>query len=177
MKTLKFVLAMVAFAVFTHGTGMGQPVQSEIVVTLKQLDYSSSAPGIGIVSGTYTYHFSYKLSKDGFIEAIHWNARDFKLYNADGDKVIVIDSGHDTNGTLWAWYNTPNDMNGNIPEIVYGCEDGWLSGLMPDPMPSEGVAVEMGCKILCKGAMVKIPFLAIFQINANGVQTVNIIRP
>ncbi|HBE43339.1 MAG TPA: hypothetical protein DDW27_19485 [Bacteroidales bacterium] len=156
---------------------MGQPVHKDIVVTIDQLNYDYFAPGIGIVSGTYTYHFSYKLSKEGWLEAIHWNARDFKLYNEKGDKVIVTDSGHDTYGILWPWFNTPDLMNEYNPAIDYDCEEGWLDDLMPDPMPSEGVSVEMGCKVLCKGVMLKMSFMAIFHLNANGVESVDIMRP
>lgn len=177
MKTLKLAFAIVACAVLTQLHIIGQPVQTDIVVTVDNYDYSSIAPGIGIVNGTYTYHFSYKLSKEGFIESIHWNARNFKLYNENGDKVIVIDSGHDSYGILWPWYNTPDAMNGYDPKIDYDCPEGWLTDFMPDPMPSEGVSVEMSLKILCKGEMFKMPFLSILHINANGVETVNVVKP
>ena len=187
MKTLKFVAVIFAIAAVSSIKVLGQPpVQNVLTVTLTNLDYTLGNPAIGIVSGTFEYHFSYKLSKEGYIEAIHWNARNFNLWNQDGKKVMVIDSGHDTNGDLWAWFNEPNDMNGNIDEIVYDCEDGWLDDLM-QVQPTgeevgiyprtEGVAVEMSVKILCKGEMIRFPFLSILHINANGVETVDVVKP
>jgi hypothetical protein len=177
MPGFKSLILLAAMAVFICIKSWGQPVQNELTVTVTDYDYSIVNPEIGVVSGTYTYHFSYKLSNEGFIESIHWNARNFDLWNQDGDKVIVVDSGHDTYGVLTGWFNTPALYNGYDPRISYSCPDGWLSDYMPDPMPSEGVAVEMSCKILCKGNMFKIQFLAVFKINANGVQTVEMIKP
>lgn len=189
MKTLKFVAVILAIAAVSSIKVSGQPpVQNVLTVTVDNLDYTGVNPAIGIVSGTYEYHFSYKLSKEGFIEAIHWNARNFNLTNNHGNKVIIIDSGHDTNGDLWVWFNEPNNMNGNINEIVYDCDNGWLDDLMQVQRTdeegelgiyprTEGVAVEMSCKILCKGEMFKMPFLSILHINANGVETVNVVKP
>ena len=120
---------------------------------------------------------------------IHWNVKDCNLYNKNG-KVSVIDTGHDNSGVLWAWYNEPNNMNGNIPEIVYDVPNGWLDDLMQVQWVSdgeggemrqypntEGVAVEMSGKILFRGAIVSFKFLSIFHINANGVTTVEVVKP
>jgi hypothetical protein len=107
-----------------------------------------------------------------------WNGRNFDLHNSDGEKLIVIDSGHDNLGVLWPWFNTPNALNDAIqPGIHYSVEDGWLDEYMPETMPSEGVAVEMSCKIKLKGLIYKMPFLAVFHMNANGVYTVEMIKP
>ena len=178
MKTLRLVISIIVVAVISCNViSWGQPIQSDIIVTFTDYDYTAVAPGLGIVNGTYTYHFSYKLSKEGFIEAIHWNVTDFNITNQDGEKVKVVDSGHDTNGWLWAWFNIPNSLNEFNPGLTYSCTDGWLNELMPSPMPAEGVAVEMSCKVFCKGEMFRIPFLGILHINANGVETVNVIKP
>jgi hypothetical protein len=48
---------------------------------------------------------------------------------------------------------------------------------MPPEMPEEGVSIEMACKLLCKGAMFRIPFKAVVHINANGVTTVETVGP
>ncbi|HAM08918.1 MAG: hypothetical protein A2X05_08445 [Bacteroidetes bacterium GWE2_41_25] len=178
MKTMKLVFAIIVIAALPVSNAvLAQPVQTDIVVTVTDYDYSVVSPEIGVVNGTYTYHFSYKLSKEGYLESIHWNARDFNLVNSNGEKVIVVDSGHDTQGVLWIWFNTPDYMNGYYPGIQYSTDENWLTPFYPEQMPAEGVAVEMSCKILCKGAMFKMPILAILQINANGVVTVNVIKP
>jgi hypothetical protein len=176
MKTLKLALTIIVIAAFTCN-GWGQKtLHEEIVVTITNLDYSSLSPEIGIVSGTYVYHLAYKLNKAGFLESIHWNAHDFNLTNASGDKLVVTDAGHDNYGLLWVWFNTPDFMNGYIPEIDYDCPEGWLTPYIAE-MPAEGSSVEMGCKVICKGHIFKMPFMAQVHINANGVTTVETYRP
>ena len=176
MRTIK-IFAILFFTVICV-KGFGQMFQNVITVTITDYDYTVLDPAFGKVSGTYEYHFMYRLSKDGYLESIHWNGRNFNLRNDAGEKIIVIDSGHDNLGVLWPWFNTPNAINDAIqPGIHYSVEDGWLDEYMPDPMPSEGVAVEMSCKIKLKGLIFKMPFLAIFHINANGVYTVEMIKP
>jgi hypothetical protein len=175
MKTVKLAFSIFVITVLTCNYSWGQPFQSDIVVTVTNYDYTVVDPGLGIVSGTYTYHFSYKLSPSVYIEAIHWNAKNFNLYNDKGEKIIVNDAGHDTYGVLWAWFNTPGLMNSYNQAIIYSCPDGWLNDLMPDPMPSEGVAIEMGCKIHCKSGMIRMLFKVILHINANGVVMADVI--
>ena len=175
---MKIALSVIAFAVMTGTISMAQPpVHNDIVVTITDYDYTIVNPDIGIVSGTYAYHLSYKLSKEGYLEGIHWNARDFNLWNDKGEKVLVIDSGHDTYGFVWCWFNTPALMNEYNPGIIYSCPDGWMDPFMAPEMPEEGVTVEMSCKIMVKGSKFTIPLLALFHMNAKGVYTVEMIKP
>lgn len=178
MKTLRFALLIFAVAAFTCSSkAWGQKVVHEIItVHIYAMDYDVICPGIGTVSGTYKYHFLYKLNKAGFIESIHWNAYDFDLSNGEG-KIIVCDAGHDNYGVLWTWFNTPDYMNGYSPYIDYDCVEGRLDPLIGPNYLDEGVAIEIGCKILYKGLMLKLPFMALLHINANGVTTVDVVRP
>ena len=178
MKTLRSAFSVIVIAAFTCNIWGQKMVHEDILVTITNFDYSSLSPEIGIVSGTYAYHFAYKLNKAGVIESIHWSAHDFNLINDEGDKIIVVDAGHDSYGLLWSWFNTPDAMNGHIEEFIdYDCVEGRLDVYMPDPMPSEGTSIEMGCKVLCKGHMFRLQFMAQVHINANGVTTVETYRP
>ena len=184
MKTLRLLFCAAVALLTCNSYGIGRPFQTDIVVTITNVDYSFISPEIGILSGTYTYHFSYQLSKDGYIESIHWNVTDFNLHNQNGEKAIIVDSGHDSNGDLWAWYNEPNNMNGNPSNMVYSCDNGWLDDLMQVQRGdetiyprTEGVAVEMSCRLLVKGKGFRVPFLSVLQINANGVTTVDVVKP
>lgn len=177
MKTLKLAFTIIAFVFLACNYGQGQPVSSTITVTIDPLYYG---PGIGTVYGTYTYHFSYKLDKEGNLKGIQWNVIKSDLKNTEGDNVIMVDSGHDTKGDLWIWFNYPNYLNHDVyecPEINYSVEDGWLDYLYPVELPKDGVAVEMSCKVLCKGQMFKLQYLAVFHLNANGVAKVDLVKP
>lgn len=149
------------------------------MVTIDNLNYDPWAPGLGTISGTYTYRFSYWLSDDGYLKNIRWNVISSDLINDDGNKVIIVDSGHDNLANLWIWFNYPNYLNesSGCPEITYDVTDGWLDEYMPPVMPVEGVSVEMSCKIVCKGVIFRIQFMAVVKINANGDMTVSFIKP
>ena len=174
MKTLKLTTAIIVIAFFTCGNILGQMIQDETVATFDKVDFG---PGIGIVSGTYTYHFVFHLSKEGFIESIHWNASDFNLYNDNGDKVKVIDSGHDSKGDGWDMWNYINTWNVNNGfTITYNVTDGWLDGIMPTEKPDEGTFIAMSFKILVKGKMIKFGSLALLHLNAKGEPIVDVIK-
>lgn len=172
MKTLKMVISFCVIAFFTCGNISGQILQQEVVVTISGIDYG---PGIGIVTGTYTYQYSFRLDEDGKLESMHWNVVDNDLTNEKGDKVIVVDSGHDTYGGYWILWNNINLFNTGW-NISYAVEDGWLDEMMPATMPIEGTTVSMSTKIICKGTMIKMGSLLQLHINANGVITAEVIK-
>jgi hypothetical protein len=169
MKTLKFTLAIIVIAFLTSSNVFSQVGKQDVVVTISGVDYG---PGIGTVYGTYTYHFVWQLSDEGFIECLHWNARNFDLYNASGDKVKIVDSGHDTYGVIWDFYNNPAFYNTGW-NIEYSVPDGWLNDIMPSQMPAEGAFINMSLKLFCKGTMLKWGSMVVFHLNANGDITVD----
>ena len=102
----------------------------DIFVTIDQYDYSAYLPEIGIVDGTYTYRFTFRLSKTGELESLHWKVIACDLVNDKGDKVQVIDSGHDTYGLGWYLWNNINTFNAGAPIYYEGVEDGWLNDII-----------------------------------------------
>jgi hypothetical protein len=114
-----------------------------------------------------------------FIESFHWNVKNCNLHNENGDKVISVDSGHDSYGLIWTFFNAPNTGNGEyFPSINYDIEEGWLDEYMPELLPDEGTCISMAFKMLCKG--VKWDLLAgmvILHKNAKGETTVDIVKP
>jgi hypothetical protein len=151
MKTLKLIVAVFIITFFTGSNTFGQVWHVDVVVTFNNFDYSFITPVLGIVSGGYTYSYAIKLSDDGKIESIHWVAKDCNLQNQNGDKIIVVDTGHDNLGYVWDFWNKPDYYNGNDPRIQYDSEDGWLDGYMPASMPIEGAIVNMSFKMMIKG--------------------------
>lgn len=163
MKTLKFTLAIVVTVFFTFSNLLGQVAHQEIVVTITDLDYGT---GIGTVNGTYTYQFTFKYSEIGNIESLHWNVIACDLVNEKGDKVQVIDSGHDSYGLGWSLWNNINALNTGFPIVYEGIVDGWLNDLLPDDIFFEGSYVNMAAKISCKGKTIS--FGCMLQLHRNG---------
>jgi len=180
MKTFRALLLIFACALFFSYNATGQVIKKTIVVTLDQLNYDPVCPGLGTVSGYYVYELNMKMSKEGFLERLTFHVGKSDLKNENGDKVIIVDSGTDNLGILWDWFNNANYYNHVLwecPEIVYDTDDGWLDEYLAPVWPSEGVTVEMSCKVLCKGVIFNIPVLAVVQINANGEMVVNFFKP
>lgn len=178
MKTLKFTIAAIAIVFFTTSNLSGQVWQTDVVVNFDEYDYTPYVPFLGIVSGSYTYHYAIKLNKEGEIESVHWVVKDCNLHNQNGDNIICIDTGHDNLGLLWAFFNRPNEGNGFDPRITYDIQDGWLDEHFPALLPIEGTFVDMSFKMMIKGqkwdmyaSMVQL------HINANGVITANVVKP
>ncbi len=172
MKTLKLSLAIIVIVMLTITNSQGQIFKAQSIVTIDHLDYG---PPIGEVYGTYTYSFTFKLSESGLIEGLHWNVVQCDLQNENGDKVKVIDSGLDTKGIIWSFFNYPNASNTGYP-ITYNVTDGWLNDIMPTEMPVEGSFVNMSLKLICKGKMFKWYGLLQFHLNANGELTAEVTK-
>ncbi|MBN1183401.1 MAG: hypothetical protein JXB49_14005 [Bacteroidales bacterium] len=92
------------------------------MVFVNGVDYG--AP-IGVVTGTYVYKFSFRLDKSGKLESLHWNVLSSDLVNDAGNKVLIIDSGHDTHEEMWDLWNNIGAFNEGW-NIVYKVDDGWL---------------------------------------------------
>ena len=143
-------------------------------------DLNGTIPGmyvndeIGTISGTITYHFAYKLSKEGFIERIHWNLTDMELENDRGENVKITDSGNDNYGYYWDFFNYINMYNGGI--VTYDVTDGWLNSVMPVQMPTEGTFNNVAFKFIVKGKVYFLKLLVLFHMNANGDITVNVVK-
>lgn len=178
METIKsvFFILVIAFLVCNNSRGQ-KVIQKETLVTLYGvgIDYGT---GIGYVTGAYVYHFSLHLNKDGKIECIHWNSRDYNLRNEDDDWVKIIDSGHDNYGVVWDLWNYKDVYNEGF-NISYDVPDGWLDEYMPAPddMPEEGAIINLSCKILCKGNILDWSYMVVLHINANGDITVDMVKP
>ncbi len=174
MKTLKLTLMIIAVAVLSGSMLQGQRTLSQDVVVniYDGIDYG---PEIGTLSGTYCHHFVFKLSKDGMLESVHWNTKDFDVHNEFGDKARLIDTGHDNLGIIWDFWNNPAYYNEGWP-IDYDQPDGWLDDIMPGEMPAEGAFINMSLKVLCTGNMLKWGSMAVLHLNANGEPTVDIFR-
>lgn len=175
MKILRICLFILA--TFVCGKVFGQPVKLETEVIWT--NYYVSAE-IGTISGTLVYNFIFRISKDGLIESAHWNVKNCKLQNEHGDKVIMVDSGHDSFGFIWGFFNYPNTSNGiYYPSIDYKITEGWLDEYMPETLPyDEGTMVNMSFKMACKGE--KWDLLAgmvILHRNAKGEITAEVIKP
>jgi|GEM_PF-1294508 len=180
MKTLKVLIMIFACALFFSHNASGQTIQQEVLVTMDHYNLDSACPGLGIVTGTYTYKLGLKLTKEGYIEGLSYHIKDCDLTNDKGDKVIIVDSGHDNLGILWDWFNNANYYNliyYNCTEIVYDPGDGWLNDYLPPVWPSEGVTAEMSCKLVCKGVIFRISVLVVVHCNANGEMVVNFVKP
>jgi hypothetical protein len=177
MKTLKFTLLFIVIAFLTCGSISGQTWRVDVVVTFDEYDYTPYTPVLGIVSGSYTYSYTIKLSEAGSIESIHWVAKDCTLKNQNGDKIIVVDTGHDNLGVLWDFWNNPNVIN-NDPKLQYDVKDGWLDPYMPESMPIEGTMVNMSFKMMIKGQKFNI-LAGMVQLhrNAKGVITADVVNP
>jgi hypothetical protein len=176
MKRINSLIVILLFAFAVCNNSWGQKViQKETVVTLYGvgIDYGD---GVGYVTGTYKYHFTLHLSKDGYIQSIHWNATDFNLRNEAGNWVKIIDSGHDSYGFIWDFWNNKDAYNAGF-NISYDIPDGWLSEWMPEEMPDEGTFVDMSCKILCKGKIIDWSFMVQLHMNANGEITADVVKP
>ena len=173
MKFLK--ISLLIFAILVCSKGFGQPIKLETEVTWE--DYYVS-PEVGTITGTYVYNIIVRISKEGLIESIHWNVKNCNLHNENGDKVISVDSGHDSYGLIWQFFNTPNTMN-NTPLIHYDIDEGWLDDYMPASLPlEEGTMVDLSFKMACKGE--KFDLLAgmlILHRNAKGDITANVVKP
>lgn len=178
MKTLKLVLAVLAIASITNSNLFGQVWHADVVVNFYGYDYTSVAPFLGVVSGSYTYSYAIKLNKDGKIESVHWVVKDCNLYNQNDDKIICIDTGHDNLGLIWEFWNRPDEGNGFDPRIIYDNQDGWLDDYLPDEFPIEGAMVDMSFKMMVKGQKY-VFFASMVQLhrNAKGVITAEVIRP
>jgi hypothetical protein len=172
MKTMRLAFSVIIVVLLASNHSWGQNINTDVIVTINGIDYGE---GIGMVYGNYTYHFNFRVSDAGKLECLHWNAKNFNLYNANGDKVQVIDSGHDTFGVLWDFFNNPAFYNAGYA-ISYSVPDGWLDGIMPTDLPAEGSFVNMSCKIKCKGNMVRWGSLTQIKMNANGEITANIVK-
>ena len=172
MKKVRLTFSMIVLALIVCINSQAQMVHQQVVVTLTGLDYG---PGIGVVTGTYTYQYSFRLDEDGLLESIHWNVIDCNLTNEKGYKVKVIDSGHDTYGIFWFLWNNINLFNYGYP-ISYAVEDGWLNDMMPATLPAEGTIVAMSTHILCRGTVIDRSTMLVFHINAHGTVTANVVK-
>ena len=178
MKTMKLSLFIAALALFTFSNSLGQQI-IHTEATCNFDNYDMGDP-IGIVNGYLVYHFTIRLSKQtGKIESIHWVAKDCNVVNENGDAVRSIDSGHDTQGFGWDFWNRPNYWNEVLysPNCTYSVEDGWLNDIMPGELPEEGTFIGMSFKIICKGYVGKFSSMAQLHINANGVVTAYVVKP
>jgi hypothetical protein len=175
MKPLKFLFLVVIFAALTCINSLGQVIQRETLVTIYApgVDYGSP---VGKVTGTYKYYFTIKLSKEGFMESLHWHAGDWNLVNDSGDPVKIIDSGHDTYGPTWDFFNN-KDLYNTGYNITFDIPDGWLNEWWPALMPLEGSNVDMSLKLLCKGIKLDWRYMVQLHINANGEITANVVKP
>lgn len=178
MKTLKLTFAIILIAFISQGNLTGQVMHTDVVVKFIDYDYTSVAPFVGIVNGSYTYHYAIKLNKDGKIERIHWVIKDCNLYNQNGDKIIAVDTGQDNLGLIWEFFNKPNEGNGFPEGLVYCNEDGWLDDYMPDTFPFEGSFVNMSFKMLVKGQQWTY-WAGMVQLhrNSKGVITAEVVKP
>ncbi len=177
MKTLKLIVAVFIITFFTCNNTFGQVWHVNVVVTFNEFDYTPFSPILGIVSGSYTYSYTIKLSDEGSIESIHWVAKDCNLQNQNGDKIVVVDTGHDNLGYAWDFWNKPDYYNGYDPGIQYDSEDGWLEGYMPASMPIEGAIVNMSFKMMIKGQKFNV-FAGMVQLhrNARDVITAEVLK-
>ena len=177
MRTIRLLFLLLFSFIFLL-RGSGQTLQKDVKITLTDYDYSALSPVIGVVSGTADYHFTFQLSKEGFIKAIHWNVTNCNLHNSEGVEIKILDTGNDNLGIYWEFFNTPNASNDAYqPGIRYNVPDGWLDSYMPEQMPVEGVYVENLFTIKCKGYMLRLPLKIVLHMNANGVYTVDMIKP
>ena len=178
MKALKLLLVIFCLSFLANGNSFGQVMHLQAVVTFDEYDYTPYSPMLGIVSGSYTYNYAIKLSKEGKIVNVQWHVTDCDLHNQKGDKIIVVDTGHDNLGLIWEFWNSPNKGNGYDPRLTYAVEDGWLDDYMPEVLPLEGTYIDMSFKMMIKGekwdlyaGMVQV------HINANGILTADVSKP
>ncbi len=170
-------MAVFIIAFFTCGNTLGQVWHVDVVVSFDEYDMTPYCPEIGTITGTYTYHYGFKLSESNKIESLHWVIQDCDVHNQNGDKIICIDSGHDNFGILWDFFNNPDSWNQDI-RIQYSSEEGWLTNYMPSDMPIEGTYVDMSFRTLFKGKKYDaLAGMVQLHMNANGVVTANVAKP
>ena len=176
MRTIRHLFLLLFCFIFLRGSG--QTLQNVLTITLTDYDYSALSPVIGVVSGTAEIHFTFHLSSEGYIKSIHWNIKNCNMHNSEGVEIKMLDSGNDNLGVYWQFFNTPNASNDAIqPGISYDVPDGWLDSYMPEEMPVEGVYVENLFTFKCKGYMLRLPLKIVLHMNANGVYTVDMVKP
>lgn len=169
MKTMKLVLSIIVIAFLSCKVSWGQKVihvETNATLFVTNDVYGVFYEGIGNVTGTYTYKITIKLSRDGYIESLHWNVVDYDLQTETGEKVIFTSTGSDNLGTfIWDFLNYPNYSNSGS-NLVYDVTDGWLTDMMPPERPDEGHLVMMNSKMQCQGTKAYI-FNEIIQIHRN----------
>ena len=175
MKPIKFSILLVCMAFFVCHSAFSQPTHRTLTATIAPYDFGGD---IGVVHGTYSYHFMYFLNNEGFIDRIHWNVVNVDLYNAQGQKIRVIDSGLDTYGVLWGFWNTLNQSNMDLgaPEFTYDVDDHWLDPYMPATTPDEGIFVNMNARVQLKNKRFSFAMLWIVKFNANGDPVVDFLK-
>jgi len=164
MKKLTWLFSIIVVAFLMSSNLQGQTYQQEVMVFVNGVDYG--AP-IGVVTGTYVYKFSFRLDKSGNLESLHWNVLSSELVNDAGNKVLIIDSGHDTHGEMWDLWNNIGAFNEGW-NIVYKVDDGWLDEILPAVYPEEGTCAKMSTKVLYRGTTFSLAGLLQIHMNANG---------
>ena len=167
MKKLKFSLSLFVIAFFICINKVdGQTVQLYPKVTVNA--------GVAwclnkTVWGEITYHLTYHLDKNGYVDRMHANIHKADLWDADGIKYIYIDTGNDNLGVSWGWWNNPDNggFDYDLPP----------NSIPVGTLPTEGCNIWATFKLISKGGeKYTIHSVAQVHINANAVTTVNFIK-
>ena len=173
MRTLKFIFLIFAWVSLScNGSWAQRTIHQDAVVTFE--DCPSPVENV-LITGSYSYHFVIKLNKEGFIERVHWNTTGCEAFDQYGNKVKIIDTGSDTYGVMWGFFNYPNASNEGYP-IEYSVPDGWMNDYMPADLPEEGSFVNMSLKFIVNGEVYHFGALIKFRINPNGEITTDLVK-
>lgn len=136
MKKIKFLGAFIVVIFFMSGASLtAQTRQVELHATVADYVFCLNK----VLFGEWTYHFTYHVNKKtGAIESVHANVKNARLFDSEGNKYVMIDTGNDKLGIYWDYFNNINAMNEDY-EIYYDIEDGFMGEL-----PGEGEWPEKG---------------------------------
>lgn len=104
MKTLKFALIFTVIVFYTcDNVLVGQTVQLYPNITVTNgMIYCLERP----LSGYVIYHLTYHIDKKtGFVDRMHGNIHEAELYDSEGVKYMLHDTGNYNIGVSWSFWN------------------------------------------------------------------------
>ncbi len=149
MKTLKF-LSFVIAVLFYNLICNPAKAQTFQLVTTGTCDHAKLfCLEDQSISGYFTYHLTYHLGKDGKLEWLHWNLRDYYLVNdVTGEEYKDFDTGHSSiNYGTWDFWNSLNLSNTGA-NITYDIPDGYFD--LPEVEPDEGTFISAKFQVKSK---------------------------
>jgi len=122
------------------------------------------------ISGEWTYHATYHFNKKtGMMSNLHWNIQQSDIWDSEGNRYQVMDTGNDNIGGLWDLLNSLNAYNAAYgADVVYVPGDGWLPVPDMEDRPEEGHLVGATFKYIGNGHKFTMRMTWHLHMNAHG---------